>query len=92
MSRRWLRCKGIQVGGLPSSHNDMCQIVNGKSLHLSMADGRQQGEIWHGLQLITLHCGDAGAPLTGFLLLYLAHIAKGGPKMGVMDFLVVEVS
>ena len=80
--RSWLRCKGIQVGGLASSPDHMCQIVNGKSLHLSMADGRRQGEIWHGLQLIILLCGDAGTPPTGFLLLYLAHIAKGGPKTG----------
>ena len=33
---------------------------------------------------LCLLCGDAGAPFTGFLLLRLAHIAKGGPKTGVM--------
>ena len=42
--------------------------------------------------LITLLCGDASAPLTGFLLLHLAHVAKGGPKTGVMDFLVIRLS
>ena len=41
--------------------------------------------------LITLLCGDAGAPLTGFLLLCLAHIAKGGTKTGVVDVFVVEL-
>ena len=41
--------------------------------------------------LITLIWGDAGAPLTGFLLLCLAHIAKGGTKTGVVDFFVVEL-
>ena len=37
--------------------------------------------------LITLICGDASAPLTGFLLLGLAPVTKEGPKMGVVDFL-----
>ena len=36
--------------------------------------------------LITLLCGDASAPLTGFLLLQLAPVAKEGPKTGVVDF------
>ena len=42
--------------------------------------------------LITLLCGDASAPLTGFLLLHLAHVTKGGPKTGVMDFLMIRLS
>ena len=42
--------------------------------------------------LVTLLSGDASAPLTRFLLLCLAHVAKGGPKTGVMDFLVIELS
>ena len=37
--------------------------------------------------LITLLCGDASAPLTGFLLLRLAPVTKEGPKTGVVDFL-----
>ena len=37
--------------------------------------------------LVTLLCGDASAPLTGFLLLRLAPITKGGPKTEVVDFL-----
>ena len=37
--------------------------------------------------LITLLCGDASAPLTGFLLLLLAPVAKEGPKTEVVDFL-----
>ena len=35
--------------------------------------------------LITLLCGDASAPLTGFLLLRLARVAKEGPKTVVVD-------
>ena len=42
--------------------------------------------------LFTLLFGNAGAPLTGFLLLSLAHLVKGGSKTGMMDFLVVELS
>ena len=42
--------------------------------------------------LVTLLCGDASAPLTGFILLRLAHVAKEGPKTGVLDFLVMELS
>ena len=42
--------------------------------------------------LITLICGDASAPFTGFLLLRLAPVAKKGPKTGVVDSLVVELS
>ena len=42
--------------------------------------------------LVTLLCRDASALLTGFLLLRLAHVAKGGPKPRVMDLLVVELS
>ena len=37
--------------------------------------------------LLCLLCGDAGALFTGFLLLRLAYVAKGGPKteeMGVL--------
>ena len=37
--------------------------------------------------LITLLCGNAGAPLTGFLLLRLGPGAKEGPKTEVVDFL-----
>ena len=37
--------------------------------------------------LVTLLCGDASAPLTGFLLLRLAPVTKEGPKTGVVDFL-----
>ena len=37
--------------------------------------------------LVTLLCGDASAPLTGFLLLRLAPVAKEGPKTEVVDFL-----
>ena len=37
--------------------------------------------------LVTLVCGDASAPLTGFLLLGLAPVTKEGPKTGVVDFL-----
>ena len=39
-----------------------------------------------------LLCGDAGAPFTGFRLLQLALSAKEGPKMEVMEFLMVELS
>ena len=42
--------------------------------------------------LISLLCEDASAPLTGFLLLHLAYVAKGDSKTAVMDFLVVELS
>ena len=42
--------------------------------------------------LVTLLSGDASAPLTRFLFLRLAHVAKGGPKTGVMDFPVIELS
>ena len=42
--------------------------------------------------LVTFIYGDASAPLTGFLLLRMAPIAKEGPKIEVMDFLVVELS
>ena len=42
--------------------------------------------------LVTLLCRDPSAPLTGFILLRLAHVAKGGPKTGVVDFLVVKLS
>ena len=42
--------------------------------------------------LVTLLCGYPSAPLTGFLLLRLAHVTKGGPKTEVVDFLVVELS
>ena len=38
-------------------------------------------------RLVTLLCGDASAPLTGFLLVRLAPVTKEGPKMGVVDFL-----
>ena len=41
--------------------------------------------------LFTLLCGDAGARLTGFLLLCLPHVAMGGPRTGVIGFLVVEL-
>ena len=37
-------------------------------------------------------CEDDCAPFTGFLWLQLALAAKEGPKMGVMDFRVVELS
>ena len=37
--------------------------------------------------LITLLYGHASAPLTGFLLLPLAPVAKEGPKTEVVDFL-----
>ena len=37
--------------------------------------------------LVTLLRGDASAPLTGFLLLRLAPVAKEGPKTEVVDFL-----
>ena len=37
-------------------------------------------------------CGDASAPLIGFLLLRMAPILKEGLKTGVMDFLVVGLS
>ena len=37
--------------------------------------------------LVTLLCGDASAPLTGFRLLLLAPVTKEGPKTGVVDFL-----
>ena len=42
--------------------------------------------------LVTLLCGDANAPLTEFLLLRWAHVAKGGTIPGVMDLLVMEGS
>ena len=42
--------------------------------------------------LITLLSADASAPLTGFISLRVANIAKGGPETGLMDFLVVELS
>ena len=42
--------------------------------------------------LVTFLCGDVSAPLTTFLLLRLVHIDKRGPKTGVMDLLVVELS
>ena len=32
-------------------------------------------------------CKNASTPFTAFLLLHLAHVAKGGPKTGVVDFL-----
>ena len=37
--------------------------------------------------LVTCICGDASAPLTGFLLLRLALVAKESLKTEVMDFL-----
>ena len=37
--------------------------------------------------LVTFICGDASAPLTGFLLMRLAPVAKEGPETGVMGFL-----
>ena len=37
--------------------------------------------------LITLLCGDASAPLTGFLLLRLAPVTKEGSKTEVVGFL-----
>ena len=37
--------------------------------------------------LVTLLCGDASAPLTGFLLLQLAPVTKEDPKTEVVDFL-----
>ena len=37
--------------------------------------------------LVTSPCGDASAPLTGFLLLRLDPVAKEGPKTVVVDFL-----
>ena len=37
--------------------------------------------------LVTSLCGDASAPLIGFLLLRLAPVTKEGPKTGVVDFL-----
>ena len=37
--------------------------------------------------LVTFICADASAPLTGFLLLRLAPVAKEGTKMVVMGFL-----
>ena len=37
--------------------------------------------------LVTFIGGDASAPLSGFLLLRLAPVAKERPKTGVMDFL-----
>ena len=37
--------------------------------------------------LLALLCGDASAPLPGFVLLRLAPVTKEGPKTGVVDFL-----
>ena len=37
--------------------------------------------------LVTFICGDGSAPLTGFLLLRLALVAKESPKTEVVDFL-----
>ena len=37
--------------------------------------------------LVTLPCGYASAPLTGFLLLWRAPVTKRGPKTEVVDFL-----
>ena len=42
--------------------------------------------------LVIFICEDAGALLTGFLLLRLAPVAKEVSKTVVMDFLVVELS
>ena len=41
----------------------------------------------HFRTLVALLCGDASVPLTGFLFLRLAPVAKEAPKTGVGDFL-----